>query len=203
MRRRFAVLLALMLLAACAPPATSPAGSGRSAGGAPRNTTALVPLAVGNEWTYRGEYEGGDFTERVRIMGTERRGEQTWYRVASEFQGAEGTTSHVAWWRNDATGFHLLREGEEGGYTLHFPFADGVAPSGASGEWAEIVTLTTADEIAAALATPPPGDFDTAVCYAIQGQDGLGVGYCFTPGVGLIFETSGFPKVLVHYRVGD
>lgn len=188
-------------LAACAQTTVSPRPSEAGQPERARSSPPLVPLAVGNEWEYQGEHQGGEFTERVHVVGMERRGEHEWYRVQSDVQGAEGPVTRSEWWRGDAAGFYLSREwgGEE--RTLHFPYADGVAPSGASGEWTEILTLTTAEEIADAFGVPPPGDFQTAVCYGMTGQDGLGAIYCFAPGVGLISETSGTPKSLTRHRV--
>ncbi len=195
------IALLALTLAACAQTAVSPQSPRAGQPEPTPGTAPLVPLAVGNEWEYQGEYEGGDFAERVHVVGMERRGEHEWYRVQSDFQGAEGTVTRSEWWRNDTAGFYLAREWAGQERTLHFPYAEGAAPAGANGEWTEIVTFTTAEEIAAAFGMPPPGGFQTAVCYANTGQDGLGEVYCFTPGVGLLSETSGTPKMLVRHDV--
>lgn len=134
----------------------------------------LVPLAVGNEWNY--ERARGSYSERISVVGIQRRAGVEWYRIRRDFRSPTTSTSTFLLWRNDSSGFHTYHIEDDFAQDYMYSYGRAATDEMWSAVSEEAFSLT--------------GRSHTAICYT--GEDGeTSSGICFVPGIGMVAEGFG------------
>lgn len=139
----------------------------------PNPQSVLVPLAIGNRWTYRVTWY--DTTGHINLSDTLTfyiRGDTTVSGIHWYLQGYEGTMVGQLGFRNDAVGYHITNFGAY--YTYRYPAAVGETYDGR--------TIESTDSL---INTP----IDTFSCYVYR-SSWYGKPYreIYAPGIGLVHD---------------